>query len=69
MRITTKEGNEEVIPADTVMVLMPPVPNQKLKNAISGKVAEVHSIGCCNGVDQSLVVHALKQARETACRI
>ena len=69
VKITTKDGKRELIPADTVMVLMPPLANEKLKNSISGKVPELFTIGCCNGVEQSLVVHALKQAREIGCQI
>ncbi len=69
VRITTKDGVQTLIPADTVMVLMPPVPNTHLLTSISAKVPEVHSIGCGNGVDTSLIVHAFEQAREVGCRI
>jgi 2,4-dienoyl-CoA reductase (NADPH2) len=69
VRITTKEGTHQLIQADTVMVLMPPMPNARLKNSISGKVPEIHSIGCANGVDQSLIINAFEQGRETGCRI
>ena len=66
VRITTKDGVQTLIPADTVMVLMPPVPNTHLLTSISAKVPEVHSIGCGNGVDTSLIVHAFEQARGRA---
>jgi 2,4-dienoyl-CoA reductase (NADPH2) len=69
VRITTKEGDQRLIPADTVMVLLPPGPNRNLFDSISAKVPEVHNIGGGNGVRTSLIVNAFEQAREVCCRV
>ena len=69
VRITTKEGDQRLIPADTVMVLLPPVPNRHLFDSISAKVPEAHNIGGGNGVRTSLIVNAFEQAREVGCRV
>lgn len=69
VRITTRDRVQRLIPADTVMVLLRPVPNRHLLDSISANVPEVHSIGCGNGVDTSLIVHAFEQAREVGCRV
>ncbi len=67
--ITLKDGTKRALAADTVMVLLPPGANDRLKHEIDGDVPEVYSIGCGNGVDSSLIINALTEARETACKV
>jgi 2,4-dienoyl-CoA reductase-like NADH-dependent reductase (Old Yellow Enzyme family)/thioredoxin reductase len=45
--IIDKDGNEEFLPADTVVVTCGRVPNEFLKEALIGKIPEVHAIGDC----------------------
>jgi 2,4-dienoyl-CoA reductase (NADPH2) len=69
VRITLSDGSKRAISADTVMVLLPPQANDRLKNEIGGAAPEGYSIGCGNGVDSSLIINALTEARETGCRV
>ncbi len=45
--ITDKDGNEEFLPADTVLITCGREPNEFLKEALLGKVPEVYPIGDC----------------------
>lgn len=66
---TLSDGRQQLFAADTVLALLPPNPNERLKNSISGIASEVYSVGCGNGVDSSLIIDALTEARELGCRI
>jgi 2,4-dienoyl-CoA reductase (NADPH2) len=67
--IRTDGGGRQTIEADTVMVLLPPDQNTKLESAVRNSGAEVHTVGCANGVEHSLIVDALREAREVGCLI
>ena len=69
VRITTGSGQQRFLPADTILILMPPEANDLLRGAIAGDVSEVHRIGCGNGVESSLIIHALTEGREIGCQI
>ena len=45
--ILDKDGNDEFLPADTVIITCGREPNELLKEALSGKVPEVYAIGDC----------------------
>jgi NADPH-dependent 2,4-dienoyl-CoA reductase/sulfur reductase-like enzyme len=45
--IMDKDGNEEFLPADTVVITCGREPNEFLKEVLIGKVPEVHAIGDC----------------------
>lgn len=43
--ITTQDGKKEVLEADTIIVALPVLPNEKLLKSLEGKVPEIHHIG------------------------
>jgi len=45
--IITKEGERKTLEADTLITLMPLVPDDKLLKSLKDKVAEIHPIGDC----------------------
>ncbi len=47
MAITTRDGEERTIEADTVVLAAGAVPDAALYDAIKGKVSEVYRIGDC----------------------
>ena len=69
VRISLKDGTTRALTADTVMVLLPPNVNDHLRNSLVDAVPEIHCVGCGNGVDSSLIISALTEARELGCRI
>jgi 2,4-dienoyl-CoA reductase (NADPH2) len=69
VRISLKDGSTRALAADTVMVLLPPNANDLLRNSLSDAAPEIHCVGCGNGVDSSLIINALTEARELGCRI
>jgi len=45
VRVTTAEGREETIPADTVIIAVGYKANERLYKALEGKVPEIYCIG------------------------
>ena len=69
IQISLKDGTKRTLAADTVLVLLPPSANDRLRDSLEGAVPEIHSVGCGNGVDSSLIINALTEARELGCRL
>ena len=69
VRVRMKDGTEKLFPADTVMVLMPQVPNTELADALAPFVKEIHSIGSALGADNGLLKHALLDGRRAGCQL
>ena len=57
LTVTTKEGKQQTIEADTVMPVVPLIPNNELAESLQGKVAEVYAIGDC--AQAGLIVDAI----------
>jgi 2,4-dienoyl-CoA reductase (NADPH2) len=57
--ITTKDGKEQTIEADTVVPALPFKPNTTLLNALKGKVAETYLIG--DSSDPRLIIDAIAE--------
>jgi len=55
--ITTKDGKQQTIPADTIVTALPMLPNAELEKSLAGVVPEVYSIGDCH--DPQLIVNAV----------
>jgi hypothetical protein len=47
VRLVDKNGAEEVLPADNVVLACGRLPNEFLKEALQGKVSELCAIGDC----------------------
>lgn len=67
--VRTKDGKTRMIPADSVMVLMPQVPDPALEKAIKPLVGEVHVIGSALGAANGLLKHALLDGRRAGCQV
>jgi len=67
--ITTKEGEKQTIEADTVVVALPPQPNNDLFEVLEGEVPEVYLIGCGNGEKTSMIVDAIADGRRVGSMI
>lgn len=65
-----RNGKEEFVPGDSVMVLPSMLPNNELAESIKGKIPEVHLIGSAQGSQVgSLIVDALLDGRRIGCSI
>lgn len=60
--VTTKEGQRELVPGSTVMVLTPQEPDVRLADALKGLV-EVHVLGSTGGAESGLMIDALADGR------
>ncbi len=56
LTITTKDGKEETIEADTIITTLPLNPNDDTMNKFKGKAPEVYYVGDCN--DPQLIAQA-----------
>jgi 2,4-dienoyl-CoA reductase (NADPH2) len=65
--ITTKEGKEETIEADSIVQTSPLTPNISLFESLKGKVPEVYAIGDCK--EPRLIVDAIAEGWQIARRI
>ena len=59
-----KDGQKHEIGADTVMPTAPILPNEKLYQALEGKVPELYLIG--DGKESGMIVHAIRSGYHTA---
>ena len=59
-----KEGNYQVLAADTVITTAPLKSNRGLYDALQGRVAELYAIGDCK--DPRMIVDAIREGWETA---
>jgi 2,4-dienoyl-CoA reductase (NADPH2) len=57
LTISDKEGNQQTLEADNILVALPWSPNTKLEESLKGKVPEVHSIGDCR--EPNRIIHAI----------
>jgi 2,4-dienoyl-CoA reductase (NADPH2) len=55
--ITTREGERRTLPADTVLVTLPYLPNPEIMKALEGKAPEIYDIG--SGREPGLIVNAI----------
>lgn len=55
--VTMKNGQNKTIEADTILITLPPKPNDKLADELKGKVTEVYQIGDCK--EPRLIVDAI----------
>ena len=68
VKVRLKDGTQKFVPCDSVMVLMPQVPDTALTESLQGIVAEVHVIGSSLGAENGLLKHALLDGRRVGCR-
>ena len=64
LAVTTKEGQSQTIPADTIVTAMPLVPNNGLLKSLEGKVPEVYAIGDCR--EPQMIIDAIASGMRTA---
>ena len=69
VKVRLKDGTQKFVPCDSVMVLMPQVPDTALTESLQGIVAEVHVIGSSLGAENGLLKHALLDGRRVGCRL
>jgi 2,4-dienoyl-CoA reductase (NADPH2) len=58
--VAMKDGQQKTLEADTIVVALPPKPNDGLVNELKGKVTEVYQIGDCK--EPRLIVDAIGDA-------
>jgi hypothetical protein len=66
-RLVTKEGKKQTIEGDTVIPVIPMVPNDALYKSIGGKVPEVFAIGDCSSI--GLTMEAIASGYSVARKI
>ena len=67
--IITKEGERQALAADTILAVIPPVPNRTLFDALKGKVPEIHLVGDAKNEESELILGAIADGAEAARRI
>jgi 2,4-dienoyl-CoA reductase (NADPH2) len=67
VKITDKDGNEKILPFDTLIISRQRTANDALFEALHGKVKEVYKIGDCDRV--RAIKNAIWAANELARRI
>lgn len=66
LNITTKEGNQQTIPADTLIHALPPKPNTELFKAFEGKAAEVYLVSGVNEKGLDCIMDAINSGYHIA---
>ena len=61
--ITTKEGEGKTLPADTVLVTLPYLPDTSIARSFGGKAPKIHIIGSC--AEPGLIVNAIADGAKT----
>ena len=69
VKVRMKDGTQKFIPCDSVMVLMPQVPDTTFADSLKGLVPEIHVIGSALGAESGLLKHALLDGRRAGCRL
>jgi len=69
LTLVTVKGDRQTIEADTILVAMPPRPNNDLFQALEKKVPEVCLIGSANGEESKLIADAIADGRRIGCAI
>ena len=69
VEIVDKNGKQNFIEGDTVMVLMSQIPNDALIKELKQSVPSVLRIGSGNGAESCLMVDAIREGREAGVRI
>ena len=67
LTIVTKEGQQQIIGADTIVTALPLNPNTELLQDLEGEVPEVYCIGDCN--EPRLIIHAIADGYRVASAI
>ena len=62
-----KEGDEQIVITDTIIVGLRPRPNSEILKAITGKASQVHLIG--GAKSPGLLVHAIADGFEIAISV
>jgi 2,4-dienoyl-CoA reductase (NADPH2) len=65
--ITTKEGEEKTLEADTILVTLPYLPNADAIKSMEGKAPEIYTIGSCG--EPGLIVNAIADGARVGHRI
>jgi len=65
--ITTKEGERKTLPADTVLVTLPYLPDKDILKRYAGKAKEIHAIGNC--AEPGLIYNAIAAGARIAREI
>lgn len=66
---TTKDGEAKRLDCGSVLVFKSPKENLALYESLKDLAPEVYAVGACTGTETSLMVDALSQAREVACKL
>ena len=66
--ITTKEGEERLLEADSIVPVFPLRPDEDLYQTLQGKVPELFTVGACKN-PKALIVDAIADASEVASSI
>ena len=66
--VTTKEGEEQELNADSIIPVFPLRTDQDLYQTLQGKVSEVFAVGACKS-PKALIVDAIAEASEVASSI
>ncbi len=69
VKVRLKDGSQKFVPCDSVMVLMPQVPDTTLADSLKDVVSEIHVIGSALGAENGLLKHALLDGRRAGCRL
>jgi 2,4-dienoyl-CoA reductase (NADPH2) len=67
LMIITKDGQKQLIEADTIVPALPYKPNTDLYNSLKGKVPEIYLIG--DGSDPRLILEAVSDGWKTASSV
>jgi 2,4-dienoyl-CoA reductase (NADPH2) len=67
VNITTKEGQTQAIRADTIIPVVPLLPNKELLDEVQGKAKEIYSIGDCS--EPGIIMDAVAAGYDVARRI
>ena len=67
LSLKTKDGKQQLIDADTVLIATPPVANRELYDTLEGKVPEIYLVGDCR--EPRMIVDAIEEGRQVACAI
>jgi 2,4-dienoyl-CoA reductase (NADPH2) len=65
--ITTREGERKTLPADTILVTLPYLPNYEIMKRLEGKAPEIYHIG--SGREPGLIVNAIADGARIGHRI
>jgi pyruvate/2-oxoglutarate dehydrogenase complex dihydrolipoamide dehydrogenase (E3) component len=65
LSLTTKDGKQQLIDADMVLVTTPLAANRELYETLEGKAFEIYLIGDCR--ELRMIVDGIEEGRRVAC--